>query len=91
VKRKRPEPPLPRWLPWLAWLSVGLGIAVCFGAFPTPATTSHVLMEADRALQQCPDGATSAWTYKTEALRLLGGHQEAFEAQLKIPTQLVFQ
>ena len=32
---------------------------------------------------------TFAWASKAEALRLMGRHQETFEAQLKIPEQFV--
>jgi hypothetical protein len=51
----------------------------------------QVLEEATRALQQCPDGATFAWAYKANALRLLGHHEEERAAARLIPQQLVLQ
>jgi hypothetical protein len=51
----------------------------------TAANARQVLEEANRALQHCPGGATFAWAYKVKALRRLGRHQEAWEAQLRIP------
>jgi hypothetical protein len=48
-----------------------------------------VRREAERALQNYPDGATFAWAYKAEALRRLGRKQEAFDARLQIPAKLV--
>jgi hypothetical protein len=57
----------------------------------TADNAPHVLAEANRALQNCPDGATFAWAYKAEALWQLGRHQEAFEAGLKIPERLVIK
>jgi hypothetical protein len=57
----------------------------------TPQNARQVLEEADRALHHCPDGATFAWAYKAEALRLLGHHREAFEAKLKVPERLVIE
>jgi hypothetical protein len=35
-----------------------------------------------------PEGATFAWAYKTNALRLMGRHEEAREAARKIPQQI---
>jgi hypothetical protein len=57
----------------------------------TPENAPQVLEEANRALASCPDGATFAWAYKAEALRLLGRHQESFEARLKVPERLVIE
>jgi hypothetical protein len=57
----------------------------------TPANARQVLEEANRALSQCPAAATFTWAYKANALRLLGRHDEALEAGLKIPEQLVIQ
>jgi hypothetical protein len=54
-----------------------------------PATAGQVRREAERALQNYPDGATFAWAYKAEALRRLGRRQEAFDARLQIPAKLV--
>jgi hypothetical protein len=51
----------------------------------TPGYASQLLQEAKRALEQYPEGATCAWAYKAEALRLLGRYDESFEAALKIP------
>jgi hypothetical protein len=48
-----------------------------------------VRREAERALQNYPDGATFAWAYKAEALRRLGRRQEAFDAGLQIHAKLV--
>jgi hypothetical protein len=33
MPRRPPPPSQPRWLPWLAWLSVGLAVVVCFGVW----------------------------------------------------------
>jgi hypothetical protein len=55
----------------------------------TPQNASQVLEEANRALSQCPAAATFAWAYKANALRLLGRHDEALEAALKVPKRLV--
>jgi hypothetical protein len=57
----------------------------------TPGNASRVLQEATRALPSCPDGATFAWAYQLEALRLLGRYEESFEARLKIPEKLVIE
>ena len=50
-----------------------------------------MLQEANRALEQCPHGATFAWAYQAEALRLMGRARESFEARLKIPERLVIE
>jgi hypothetical protein len=54
-----------------------------------PATAGQVRREAERALQNYPDGATFAWAYKAEALRRLGRRQEALDARLQSPAKLV--
>jgi tetratricopeptide (TPR) repeat protein len=51
----------------------------------TLGNAKQVLAEAERALEQCPDGATFAWAYKAEALRLLGRYEESVAAAQKIP------
>ncbi len=59
-----------------------------------PVTTGNarrVLEEAERVLRNCPDGATFAYAYKANALYRLGRDQEAFEARLKVPEQLVIE
>ena len=38
----------------------------------TTDNAPQVLMEATRALEQCPNGATFAWAYKQRALQSLG-------------------
>jgi hypothetical protein len=53
-----------------------------------PANASQGLDEAERALRNCPDGATFAWAYKAESLRLLGRYQESFDARLKVADRL---
>jgi hypothetical protein len=56
------------------------------------ANATHVLAEAERALQTCPGEATFAWGYKAKALRALGRYQEALDAALNIPPeQFVFR
>lgn len=56
------------------------------------ANATQVLAEAERALQNCPNGAIFAWGYKAKALRALGRYQEALEAALNIPSeQFVFR
>jgi hypothetical protein len=56
------------------------------------ANATHVLAEAERALQTCPDEATFAWGYKAKALQALGRYQEALDAAVKIPPeQFVFR
>jgi hypothetical protein len=57
----------------------------------TVENARHVLAEAERALRHCPDQAAFVWSYKAKALRLLGRHQEAWEAGLKIPETLVIK
>jgi hypothetical protein len=56
-----------------------------------PGNAVAVLHEADRALTTCPDGASFAWAYKAQALRLLGRQEESFLASLNIPKQLVIK
>jgi hypothetical protein len=56
-----------------------------------PANAETVVHEADQALAACPDGATFAWAYKAQALRLLGRHEEAFMASLNVPKYLVIK
>jgi hypothetical protein len=53
------------------------------------ANATYVLGEAERALRNCPDDATFAWSYKARALRTLGRHQEALDAAVKIPKQFM--
>ena len=55
------------------------------------ANATQVLAEAERALQNCPGEATFAWSYKARALRILGRHQEALDAAVKIPKQFVIR
>jgi hypothetical protein len=55
------------------------------------ANATQVLAEAEQALQNCPSGATFAWSYKARALRLLGRYQEALDAAGKIPKQFVIR
>jgi hypothetical protein len=56
------------------------------------ASATHVLAEAERALQTCPGEATFAWGYKAKALQALGRYQEALDAALNIPPeQIVFR
>jgi hypothetical protein len=55
------------------------------------ANATYVLAEAERALRNCPDEATFAWSYKARALRTLGRHQEALDAALKIPKQFMIR
>ena len=55
------------------------------------ANATHVLAEAERALRNCLDEATFAWSYKARALRILGRYQEASDAALKIPKQFVIR
>jgi hypothetical protein len=56
------------------------------------ANATHVLAEAERALQTYPGEATFAWGYKAKALRALGRYQEALDAALNIPPeQFVFR
>jgi len=57
----------------------------------TVGNAGEVLREADQALAACPHGATFAWAYKAEALRILGRNRESFEARRKIPEQLVIK
>jgi hypothetical protein len=55
----------------------------------TATNAVAVLTEADRALQHCPEGATFAWAYKAEALRLLGRYAESQTAARQVPKQLI--
>jgi hypothetical protein len=57
----------------------------------TPGNAAQVLQEATRALEQCPQGATFAWAYQAEALRLLGRDEESFEAARKVPERLMIE
>jgi hypothetical protein len=57
----------------------------------TPANAPAVLEEANRALAECPAGATFAWAYKAEALWLLGREAEALEAGANIPSKLIIR
>jgi hypothetical protein len=55
------------------------------------ANATQVLAEAERALENCPGEATFAWSYKARALRILGRHQEAMDAAVKIPKSFMIR
>jgi hypothetical protein len=57
----------------------------------TEANAAEVLVEANRALEECPGGASFAWSYKTNALLRLGREAEVLEAWLHVPEKLVIE
>ena len=51
----------------------------------TEANAGEVLQETWRALRQCPEEATFAWAYHSNALWMLGRHEEASLAARMAP------
>ena len=61
---------------------VGTIVPLASGAVP------HKGRMCQRALQVCPEGASFAWAYAAESLRLLGRQADADAARRRVPQEL---